>query len=188
MKIINDTNWRTDHLREFVRRVADEELEPEKRKHVRVHFVSARWSGPNGYAVLKGTYTRIRLPKDGMSKSSLASLLAHEFAHLHGHEGERWMRKSTRYGSGEKSRDWYAWANDLPLEKKPVRVKHKPTADEKDSAKLLAVMKAIARWEAKRKRAVNALRKYTTRKRYYERKLSARAAAKISEPAEPENQ
>jgi hypothetical protein len=53
-----------------------------------------------------------------------------------------------------------------------------PAATLSDARKvgLARTLAAIARWEAKQRRAENALRKLTRRKRYYERAIAAREA------------
>ena len=70
MRIENQTKWRSDHLRAFVRRVATDHLDANHRKELVVRFVNARTRGVSGFAFYglvryKGRlvrYTTIRLP------------------------------------------------------------------------------------------------------------------------------
>jgi len=181
MKIINKTKWQTKHLRAFVSKVAQDELEPEKRKRVIVAFVPARQQrGCTGYAYVGGRSCQINVPTKSdpaQWKRSLASTIAHELAHLHGHKGERWMRRSKRYGYTKHTGERYAWADAMPLEEKPAQLKPKATPAEKAEAKRKATEKLIKQWETKEKRAKWFLRKYRKRLRYYERRLAAMPSA-----------
>lgn len=181
MKIVNKTHWDTAPLRKLVARIAQDECEPEKRKRLRVEVVPARRRYSNGFAYVGGTYSRIRVPNPhrvewtNQQQIDLASLIAHELAHNHGHSGERWMRAKScvRYGRrSDEQAAFYAWALSpeymmRPREKKLVV---KPGPDDK----LDKAQERLASWERKAKYAANKIRKYRLRVRYYERKMAAR--------------
>lgn len=187
MKIINNTKWRTDHLRAFVTRVAKEELEPSKRKKVVIQFNhthTSRWC-TRGEAWIGGTHAQIWMPSPANAAKfrglhiSLAGILAHEMAHLRGLTGERDMRASARYGRGKGRSQFYAWAIYMRLEEKPARAK--ASQAEKAQAKALRIESNIKSWEGKKRRADNALRKYRKQLKYYNKRL----AAMNMEPTDP---
>lgn len=173
MKIVNDTHWQTKHLRAFASRVAKEELEPAKRKRLVVHFVHSRWRQPSGWAYIKGNTCRIRVPRDGVDKCGLAMILAHEFAHCRGfgsgRSNELALRSSARYGYRGDYASFYSWAVGMPLERKAVKRKPKPTPDIKADR----IRELIVQWDRKKRRAETALRKYRKRLRYYEKRAAA---------------
>jgi hypothetical protein len=57
----------------------------------------------------------------------------------------------------------YAWAEAMPIERKPPRLKARPTID----AKLTKVASMVTRWQTKVKRATTALKKWQRKERYY---------------------
>lgn len=185
MKIINETKWKTAHLRAFASRVAKDELEPRQRKRIRVKFIPAKYH-ITGYAWIGGNTAVVRVPAVP-DKIMLAVVIAHELAHCRGMTGERDMRSSVRYGHNltrekrEAQRQRYAWANELPLEKKAVRKKRRLTGAEHAEAEAAKCEAAIKRWETKRKRAETALKKYRRKLRYYTKRA---AALRASQPTE----
>lgn len=81
MRVINGTPWRTDHLRAFAYKAADQWLDAPDRKRLVVEFVNARTRGVSGQAYLKDVrfrsgplkrygwirYARIRVPVGKLS-------------------------------------------------------------------------------------------------------------------------
>ena len=186
MKIINNTYWRTDHLRAIAMRIAKEELETEKRKVAVITFNPARQQRScSGHAQIGGRYAWVNVPTRSDPSGwivDLAKVTAHEMAHLHGKSGERWMRRSTKYGRRGNSqyREFYAWANDMPLERKPTnKKKPKPTGAEHSEKRLSDIDALLELWETKKRRAETYLKKYRKQRRYYEKRLIAQ------QPADP---
>ena len=180
MKIVNKTTWRTDHLRAFAARIADREITSrDVRKRLTVTFVHSRSRGASGHA--GGGYVTVRVPRPGRRstiKADLAMVLAHEFHHVEtgrsGRSVEIHWRRSVRYGWHPDRHEYYAWANELPLEQKPPKAAPpKPTGVDKAARELVRLAKLIAGWESKRKRAESALKKYRAKRRYYEKRLAA---------------
>lgn len=188
MRIVNKTRWNTADLRRIVARIASEEVEPEKRKRLRVTFVPSRWH-TSGLATLGGTWSRIRLINPSRKEwnadyaLTVAVIIAHELAHNHGHRGERWMRSSVRYGmprqlsdaEREEQRALYAWAMTPEYAVRPAAPKPKP-AKTGDDAKLARVQTLIAKWARRAKAVATRLRKLRLRERYYQRKAAASEA------------
>lgn len=179
MKIINDTRWRTDHLRAFVRQVAADELDVAQRRHLTVTFrikIRKGWrrsSGSvSGQASIGGFWARIDLPSgDVIDRKNLAHLIAHEFAHVRGMTHKE-MRQSPRYTWVEGWGAVVSWAESLPLEL--VATKPRPTVDDRRSQRLEHARLMLIRWEHRAKAATGRVRRWRNRVRGYERyKLAA---------------
>lgn len=198
MKIVNKTCYETADLRAFVSRIAQDELDPSLRKIVTVEIVPSRncTGSSSGHAFPKRHLCRVRICTTASQltdwqRIDFAAVIAHELAHLRGMPGGRAseikMRRSIKYGrpkteaERERQRELYAWALDLPLRKKQPKKKKLPDA----SDKLDAIQKAIARWEAKKKRAETALRKYRRKQNYYLKKLAATPPMAAAERGQP---
>lgn len=185
MKIDNRTNYVTADLRALAVRIAARELEPAERKRVAIRFVRSK-RHIHGNAFVNGNRLMVYIPPSHLMTPermpAVAMVLAHEMAHINGLHGgpanERRARATARYGFGYgfgygasrgAYKEYYAWAADMPLRvQAPVRA---PRAT--DDGKLAAAHAAIKRWDAKRKRAETALKKYRRRVKYYERKMAA---------------
>src|SRR5215472_14739094 len=182
LRVINKTHWRTDHIRAFVNRVAQEELDPEKRKGYVVYIEYAHGHGfSSGHAPYGGNHITVRLSSGNNgklpSKTDFAGVIAHEMAHTRGMH--HWQMQGDRYQRGhgeqlERYKARYAWAEELPLEKKSVRAK---TADIQE-VRHTRTLESIKRWESKLKRAQTALKKLRAQDRYYTKALAAKAASK----------
>jgi len=176
MKIINNTCWRTDHLRAIAMRIAKAELGSEKRARLILTFNAARQQNYcSGHAYLNGRHAFINIPTMAdPDKVDLASLVAHELAHIRGKRDEKWMRSRAcfRYGrmSG-KQREFYAWVHEMPLERKPI--KPKPSSIELAEKRLAEIDDLLKSWETKKKRAETYLKKYHLQHRYYEKRIAA---------------
>ena len=192
MKIKNETQYQTKHLRAFVTRIAKKELADvpaSRRKAITIEFVPNRTRrSSSGYAYINGYYARVRVPKDITPENhwKVAMVIAHEMAHLAGRKSgranERAMRSSIPYGWHQKTPEYYSWAADLPLENKVVKVKPKPTALDKAEAHLARLEKNISNWETKAKRAKSALAKYRKQVKYYQGRVVALVDAPPVEP------
>jgi hypothetical protein len=173
MRILNKTDWRTDHLRAFVSRIAAVELNADQRKCLVVHVSytrpGARWlrakTGSSGYAYYGGRHAYIRIHKDEPDKIDLAFVIAHELAHVRGMR-HRLMRGSVLYDRVPGMREHYAWAEAMPLEKRP----EKPKAVVAPDAKLNHARAMLAVNESKLKRYTTLVKKWRKRVQYYERR------------------
>ena len=169
VRIINKTPWRSDHLRAFVMKVRDEVWLPQDRKALEVTFVSkAVRLGVSGRASIHGMRSLIRVPGPAFCgpgakvanlelKMQVASVLRHELAHNAGANGERWMRRSNWLGWGPGWRNTVTWAQDLPLELKPV--KEKQTKEEKLDAEVSRLQRRLEQWQRRLRRASRAVDK-----------------------------
>jgi hypothetical protein len=127
-------------------------------------------SGNRRTALRRG---RIVVNPDGGWRE-LVHLLSHYlewYAGTHGHTAAH-ARLEMRMIKEVVRRGW------LDGKLKPAAPAAAPAATLSDARKvgLARTLAAIARWEAKQRRAENALRKLTRRKRYYERAIAAREA------------
>jgi hypothetical protein len=210
MKVDNKTDWRTDQLKAIIMRVAKEELDPKKAKRVtiQVYYTKRRARvvikkdaegnvlrddsghpihhriyedhGSCGYAYLRGFWCRVGLGRDTVDKPDFAKVVAHEFAHLRGMRHGAAMN-CKRYKRVPGYRDFYAWANDMPLEKKPK--KEKPKGMELREQKLHQAEQQVKVWEKRIKRAETWLRKWKKKVTYHKRQL--RVAAAKTKPKRP---
>lgn len=182
MRIVNDTDWNTEHLRAITSRVAREWVPVKVRKRAVVTFRYSKRGQITGEAWVGGRHATIRLPsaKRCAEKSRsvdlvmLASCIAHEMAHLEGVKDERSMRSNASpFGSGEGARKAFAWAADMKLEPKGKRGRPVLTPEQRINREMARTDLGIARWELRQKRAATALTKYRHRRRYYEKRLAA---------------
>lgn len=102
---------------------------------------------------------------------SFAHTACHEFAHLRGMHHRQMPRKYT-WDAGWQA--YVAWANDMPLDVTPAKVKARPDVD----AKLAHVVTMRRLAETRAKRAQTLLRKWRTKERYYLKQQAARAAGR----------
>lgn len=188
MKIINQTLWRTDHLKAILQKAAEIELEPEKRKVLRVTVSYTRGAHSSGCAWVGGRSctVRIRHPESRRARwvttdtgghydrspqalapdqhdellHRFASVAVHEFAHIRGMNHDNMPAKYKWHG---KWREYVAWAKGMPLEVKPVKVKAAPTPVDK----LAHVLKMKKAAETRVKRAMTILKRWKARERYY---------------------
>ncbi len=203
MKIVNKTKYQTAHLAAFIRRIAADELSPEKRKRLRATITTSRVSswrvakkgdrpmfiGSSGYAWIGSCSIVVRIPKPEylteQNRIDFCATLAHEMHHIEtGAGGRSWEinnRRNVPYGrpkdeaGRQRQRELYAWALTLPLEPRPVLAKIRPgPADKRE-----AIAAKIAEWERRERRCKTALAKYRRRLRYYDRKIAACPVAPI---------
>jgi hypothetical protein len=172
LKIVNRTAYRSDHLRAFAVRARDQVFGDEPKRLI-VEFRAAR-RRCHGRASIGGRRSVIWMPP-ACDRHDLAQMLIHEFAHNAGANGERWMRRGTRFGWGTGWRENVPWALDLPLELAPA--KPAPAPSEVVAEKLERIAQRERAWSSKAKRAATALKKLARQRRYYERKLAAGGGA-----------
>lgn len=196
MKIRNATKYPTAQLRAFVSPLAAKELDAAQRKRLLVKFAPARQQrGVTGHSDtwrVIWIHVPTRREMDDALKVDLAATIAHELHHIHcgGRSASRsWELshyKSIPYGMAwklseedrEAQRQLYAWAIALPLAiAEPVATPRK-SAEQKASEKREAIALRLAEWEARARRCKNAIAKYRTRLRYYDRRLAAMKAPK----------
>lgn len=170
MRFVNRTHYRTDHLKAIAHRVAERELDPEKRKRVVVEVVYSRTRHVSGKAWIGGRNMVIRIPRSGASRPEVAFVFAHEYAHLRGMR-HRAMGPSYKWSTGM---SLFAWADAMPLEVKPER--GAPTLDEKRERRIEHARDMVARWEQNVKRGETHLRKWTRRLRAAERRMGVAAS------------
>jgi len=174
MRIENRTHWSTRNLKSFVVKVCDREMvTPEYRKRLRVTFNYAKRIGADywvgGYATYNSHYMTIHLPKDKVHKRGLAHTIAHEMAHNHGVR-HRSMH-GPLYGYAPGWEELYAWADELPLEKKAPVVPAKPTKLQAAQAKLAGARAALKAWETKKKLAMTKTQKWKDKVYYYTQRV-----------------
>ena len=167
MKIQNETRWRTDHLRAFVARVAEDELDVPKRKMLIVKFISggrrrAKANGDHGvtgFASIGGVRMRIGLPGPTrkIDRVWLARTIAHEMGHIRGLQHPM-MRQTTRYGWADGWRERYAWADAMPLD--PSAAPAPATLADRRGARLEHAREMVATWERRTRQAQGRVRKW----------------------------
>ena len=154
MRVQNATHWRTDHLRAIITRVAQDELDPERRRRyvVKVGYNHSRNTGGScsGHAAYHGRVACVNVPSDTVDAVDFAHVVAHEMAHSRGMKHVA-MRGSRRYNRIEGWRDYYSWAAALLIERKPERAR--PTRNDRRALRLSHAETMLARWERKAKAA-----------------------------------
>ena len=124
-EIDNRTHWQTRHLRAFLVRAANAVLRDGQKPMLHVRIIYTR-PGRNctgyssGHASLGGAWSTLRIAKDDPDKVDFAFVAAHEFAHNAGLRHAE-MEGSPRFCRTESYREWYEWAETLPLEMKPQK-------------------------------------------------------------------
>lgn len=194
MKIVNDTQWKTSHLRAIASRIASAELEPEERRKLVVTFTHELATDCcSGFASYTTYRCTVRMPRTAPHAEEnrtwiydLAAVTAHEIAHCHGQKGERWMRSSVRYGhaglgrrsyGGEerrlKTRKFYAWVFSMPLDRKDApKKKEGKTPLDIAEAKFAKAQATLKKWQTKKKRATTAVTKYRKQIRYHKDRIT----------------
>lgn len=184
MRITNKTKYESAPLIELARRVAEVELDPEKRKVMRVDFVqTVRGISKGGYVGLchriGGNHVDIIVPANPkkVSAAHIAAVLAHEYAHARGmrHRGPNGMGRNPRYRWVKGWRDTVTSYIDgiviKPREKKVVKLE--------DDDKLARAQARLLVWEKKRRRCETGIKTWKRRVRYYEKKVAAARANKL---------
>lgn len=179
MKLINKTNLRIDQLRKFIREAARREMVPLRHATITVIYrrISCRGTYIGGRAYLgMPPRIKIKIPKNiPVDKVELGQVISHELAHAQGlrHKQMKNAIYSRRYANkyGTDWRQFYGWANDLPLERKPVEEKIKPAPDQTIRLKLDKCLKMVNKWYTKARISQVLLKKWEQKSHYYERQL-----------------
>lgn len=172
INLVNKTHWRDDHIKAFIQRIAKDER-PDLCKRggktltCKVVYTRNRGCGSSGYAYYHSNLMTVRLPKQNPDKVDFAHVIAHELAHTRGVR-HRDMTGLSRYQRVGRYREIYAWADQLPLEITPKKVKAKPTTD----AKLLHAEKMLKAAMTREKRAVTLRKKWESKVKYYAKKVA----------------
>ena len=178
MKVRNKTRYFTADLRRLIGAVASIELEPSKKRWLRVDVLQDRGSRHwvRGYAAFNSQAITIKVSgKSAPDPVAFAYVVAHELAHAFKGMRHRDMR-GTRYKlPWEEMRRIYGWAAGYTIRVKPEPAKRpKPGAPEK----LEHAQEMVRRWESKIRRGGTFLKGWKRRVRYYDR-LIEKAATKV---------
>jgi hypothetical protein len=182
VRLTNKTNWRSDHIRAFVQRCLEAEMEPHQRKKIRVLVKYRRQYGSGGRAYLghsqrmHATHMTLYLPKEGaQDKIALAHTIVHEIGHLQGLQHRDMQSNpgvSRKYMYGVGYQELYKWAEELPLEREAEVEPVKPSSLDKFKKKLEAAEKKLAKAEKREKAAIKLRKKWEAKVKYYGKKVS----------------
>ena len=104
---------------------------------------------------------------------AFASVACHEFAHIRGMQHRQMPSYYTWAGAWK---DYVAWAKDMPLDVTPPKVTQARTPADRTSATLAHVLKMETRAKTRAKRATTILKKWSTKRHYYARRVAALTA------------
>lgn len=182
MKVINNTHWRSDHLRAIISRVVNDELTPEKRARlvVTIDYIRRLQSYSSGCAPYFGSRMTVRISKHAefANKVDFAKVVAHECAHLRGmrHSQMGHPYHAPNHARTPEQRAYFAWAEEMPLEQKPKRIKVVNIQEVRHAT----AIQHVTEWERKLKFAQTKLRKWRSKVRYYDRVAASKAAPTVS--------
>jgi len=103
---------------------------------------------------------------------AFASVACHEFAHI---RGMRHSQMPSYYTWAGAWKDYVAWAKDMPLDVTPPKVTKTTTPADRASDALAHVLKMETRAKTRAKKAATILKKWSTKRKYYERRVAALA-------------
>ena len=204
MRIENHTDYRTDHIKAFVQRVAEEELDPAQRKLlvVKVVYQATRGANSDVYIRRKGSlpvdcglrynYFNLTLAKPGgvffrryggQNRGWIGVQLAHEMAECRGRRHAE--MHSARYYyhrfRGDGGKYWIAAFEGLPLEVKATPERIRPDRAARLARKLVQAERAVARWTTRSRLCATKLKIWRTKAtritRALEREKQTRGAA-----------
>jgi hypothetical protein len=173
MRVVNETSYRTDHLRAIAARVAKVEIEDAgARKRLVVVFsyrkrrgwlAAAHDTGVSGHASMGSNRfpgrATILVTRSGIDHTDLAFVLAHELAHTRG-MGHALMRGSSIYRREGEWRARYEWAEAMPIDLKPVKGKKVVTPEVALAMRIALARRREKEWTTRARRAATALKKY----------------------------
>ena len=174
MKIKNKTKWCRKDLKKFFYRCIKEyrkQSKNEKKTNIRIEVTYSKENGYSGVARLNGTWMKLRLPKKEINNIALAKLFIHEYEHNLGYG----HRATTRYWGADddtlvgiyKIKEWAGEYKINEVVKLP-----KP----KEDLQVIRYNQVIRKLEKKQKalkRLQKLIKKWSAKKRYYERMLMA---------------
>lgn len=171
MKILNKTQWDTNDIHKLVTAVArDEMTTPEYRKRLLVKVAYKRRGAHTlGWGYYDYAEIWLRLERDEIDLVSLACTIAHEIQHNHNIK-HRNMR-NVIYGRRPGWRDHWAWAAQYTIRKNEPKAK--PTAEDKNAAKLAKAEGKLTEWQRKQKAAANKVRAWRRKVKYFDRRRAA---------------
>jgi len=166
MKIKNGTHWSTLDLKKIFTRSINEyqKWSKEKKTNITIQVVySRKIQGHSGYAYVNGTYTRLKLPKEGLDVLMLVRLFLHEYEHLLG------------YGHYETSKG--IWSTDFPWasEYQVRKVEPKVVVKEKVDVRVRRnnrIAKQLDKKRAQLKRLVKRIKELEKKQKYYQKVLN----------------
>ena len=186
LRIINKTRWNTRHLTAFIRRVAEEELNPDQLQYLMFRFVTRRtsavsdaFSAPRrvGYLPpgLQYNHCVVRLPATDATdhtKRLLALFIAHEMAECRGlpHKAMRTPRYFTTPGWEAR----YQWAGEFPLAQRAI-IKAKRLRARPLDVRLAHAVAMVAKWSSRAKLAATKMKRWKRRLGQYRRQADATA-------------
>lgn len=164
IQLDNRTHWRSDHLREFLKRGMHQERvdlckrgAPTIRIVVKYNRGGDRHASVSGRATIGGNWCKIMVPSGSVDRIDLAHVVAHELAHTAGIEHAA-MEGCPTYRRVGNWRELYAWADSLPLEKHVIQ-SVRPSLEDKIAHGEKMLAKALTR----EKRAVTLRKKWQAR-------------------------
>lgn len=199
MKVINSTEYQTKDLNKIFIECCKTKLDSWKNLRVEVSYVKSRWI--TGKAPYGGRKVEIFLPRNPIDKEYievrwhiprpyaylnfkrvLAWVFIHELHHvLDRHHREMIGSYFNKWSGYLSNSEKMSWVDNLPLRKKEIKIKPKEDLRLK---RYEHVIKMIEQKEKILKRLRNQIKKWNTKKRYYEKVLTA--AIKIKNEREGE--
>ena len=170
MKLLNKSRWKTLDLKklftEVIRRNSKVEGKLDQWKKIEIEIISSRNRCYSGHAMYNGAYIRLRFPTENIDPVFVAWLFEHELYHIRGYHHNQ-LDKATM---GRGSMDEWAWAKEYSIEATLPKSKPKEDIQLKRYNRILAVIQTKAKTL---KRLQNQIKKWTLKKRYYEKTLVA---------------
>lgn len=177
MKIRNETGYDTRAIRRIItathNRMARFEGRVPQWRHVTFEVACARGNRCTGWAWLRGTRSRLRLPSERVTVRRLVNLTWHEILHLHGYEHGQMMNggyPNTESMNAIARAAKFAPGDVIPTAA-PAPPRAGPTPREKAEADLRKALEKRKEWTAKAKRARTALARWRERELRARRKL-----------------
>jgi len=179
IKIKNETAWRTDHIRRFIIRCANDVLTDNRELSILVIYRKGLEPKDQsaGYAWYNSGAVVLKLPRgDQIDKVQFAKLVGHELGHCRGIR-HRAMKGNPAFSYQGDYRRYYAWANDLPLEKRRQKSSRRPVGINLAIKRLQDTEAKLQEWNGKKRRAEKAIRKYRQKAGYYQKRVDHFRAA-----------
>lgn len=195
MKVINSTEYQTRDLKKIFIECCKIKLDSWKNLRVEVSYTKSRWITGN-VPYYRGEKVEIFLPRNPLDKEYiearwpdprpyaylnfkrvLAWVLIHELYHTLGRDHREMMGNYyNKWKSGYLSNpEKMNWVDDLPLRKKGIKVKPKVDLQLKRYERILVMLKDK---KSKLKRLQNQIKKWSQKRKYYERILIANGKIK----------
>lgn len=182
MKLDNQTEWDTKELKELCKAVMKHEEISQTRQYIKVIYKKRTGYSEErygGYAYYNRKWVKMTVPRPQVRKQVVSEDGSTKIAEVpHEFNAERFAQVLTHelgHNRGLRHKDM-PYSNRLDCKYvKDFKVglakpKKKPKRDLKQE-RYDKVLKQIKSWETKKKRAENALKKYNTKKKYYERTM-----------------